>query len=121
MFLFEDRLTLEGFFMADWVLAIATVIGLGLLWQQNRILARQALSVSQSERLNMHRYWPMAVMALLMLGVWAGVGYDSYERHYFKPASSTSPVASPMTGLVQGFGPCDVNIDGSKLIGELLI
>jgi hypothetical protein len=80
-----------------------------LLYQQNRILARQG---PPPERTEMRRYWPLFTMAALTLSIWAGVGFDYYDRHHLK---SSKPIIIGW-GLGQP-NTCGAQIDGSTLVG----
>jgi len=78
--------------ISDWVGIVVGLITLYLLWQQNqifreqnRIFATQAevatMPSENSTVIRLRRYWPMLLMALLMLLTWLAVGFDYYDRH----------------------------------------
>ena len=65
--------------MSEWILAVATIVSVYLLWQQNRILARQSPPVP--ERPKMRRYWPLLSMIGMMVVTIGVAGADIYYQH----------------------------------------
>jgi len=82
---------------ADTIVAI--VVGaatLYLQWKQNKIFEQQNRIFSEqagkskmktedvSRGIRFERYWPMAVMALMLILIWIAVGYGIYDHHRVK-------------------------------------
>ncbi len=106
--------------MAEWVIAFGTLVSLLLIWQQNRILARQASSERPSVNvLKIRRYWPMWTMGLMMLAIWSAVIYDVYDRQFGavvqidKHRWDTDPLED-VTG--QRFASQTVVLDGRRFL-----
>jgi hypothetical protein len=80
--------------MAEWIQAFAAVISTYFLWAQTRILRREPAVPTAHYIL---RYWPLFSMGIMVLLLWAAVGYDIYERHHPINSSSVSSPSGKMT------------------------
>lgn len=73
-----------------------------------------------SERVIFHRYWPMIIMAILMLLTWVGVAVGYYGRN---SASDIPEFDGSNADLVLGWGQdttgaCDMNVNGKLLLNR---
>jgi hypothetical protein len=78
----------------DWIFLVLNVIGLYLAGKQNQLQARamnrEAATTGRRLGLGFKRFWPMAVMVLLLAGAWVP---------YFLGKVAASPLTEPPVGM----------------------
>jgi hypothetical protein len=83
---------LEGAIMAEWLIALGTIVSVLLLWQQNQILARQGPTAAPRQWTKMlHRYWPLVVMIILVVLNAGFAGVTVYSRQEMQSPASGIP------------------------------
>jgi len=95
--------------VSDWVNIFVGIAGVYLLWQQNQIFKQQneifaaqakkaaKMPFSPSPKIGLRTYWPMLVMACLMILTWAGIGYQYFGTHAFETGKSLSIPHVPLS------------------------